>query len=279
MDRLRELEPTLVDYSRQQAFNEQIPYATPSSLVVIGCGGIGFWLALMFCMTGNIKKLTIFDGERIEASNLNRLPVPQTWIGKPKVLCLQHMIHMIRPEVSVVSVKSHVTEDSKGILRQLLISSSNLVVDTTDDARAQSLIYSIVKDAAKEFHTQYVKVGYEGHNIGAVAELNAWIPADYRPGYRTTNANAITSAVAAGFGIYKILFGDKRDMKLNLKEFVNSPLQEAQDKKTTPIAEPEQGIRPRRRRTTQVVEQVTPPQAHTPTGWTADSGDAEGGIF
>ena len=218
---------SLVDYSRQQAFVREINNeqwgVVDSQVIIIGCGGIGFWLGIQLGMTGLVKGITVFDKEKIEATNLNRLPVPQTWIGKPKVQCFKRIVQMLRPELAVTAVKAHITEDTSGVLKSLISTTGRnglIIFDCTDDARAQKMIYDLIQEGRRH-NVRYVKAGYEGHNVGAVKVLNAWIPADYRPGYTTTNANAITSSVAAGLAIYKMLFGSEEDMKINLKEVVN----------------------------------------------------------
>jgi hypothetical protein len=223
---------SMVNYSRQEAFNREVEQEAwdvkGAQVIIIGCGGIGFWLGIQLGMTGLVGGITLFDKEKVEASNLNRLPVPQTWVGKPKVLCFKRIMQMLRPELAVTAVKAHITEDTTGVLKKLLDDIHRLIVfDCTDDARAQKMIYDLILSMGGR-SIRYVKAGYEGHNIGAITELNAWIPADYQPGYRTTNANAITSAIAGGIAIYKMLFGSKEDLKLNLREVVNN----------TPVARP-----------------------------------------
>lgn len=221
-----EIGVSMVDYSRQEAFNTEVANEAwgvkDAQVIIIGCGGIGFWLGLQLGMTGLTGGITIFDKEKVEASNLNRLPVPQTWVGKPKVLCFKRIVQMLRPELPVTAVKAHITEDTSGVLKKLIEENGRhlIVFDCTDDARAQKMIYDLVQAAGRM--VRYVKAGYEGHNIGAVKVLNAWIPADYRPGYRTTNANAVTSAVAGGIAIYKMIFGSNEDLKINLKDVVSN---------------------------------------------------------
>lgn len=222
----RQIELSMVDYSRQETFNAEVQNEAwdvkDAQVIIIGCGGIGFWLGIQLAMTGLIAGITVFDKEKIEASNLNRLPVPQTWAGKPKVLCFKRIVQMLRPELAVTAVKAHITEDTTGVLKKLIEDNQRhlIVFDCTDDARAQKMIYDLVRAVGSTI--RYIKAGYEGHNIGAIKVLNAWIPADYRPGYRTTNANAVTSAIAAGVAIYKMIFGSNEDLKLNLKEVVSN---------------------------------------------------------
>ena len=51
--------------------NENILRLTKASVLVVGIGGVGAYAAEMLCRAG-IGHLTIVDGDRVEASNLNR---------------------------------------------------------------------------------------------------------------------------------------------------------------------------------------------------------------
>ena len=77
----------VVDYSRQQELNDTMTDKMPidSINMIIGCGGIGFWLGLFLALLG-YKNFILIDGDTIDHSNLNRLPVPQTWTGINKAV-------------------------------------------------------------------------------------------------------------------------------------------------------------------------------------------------
>jgi hypothetical protein len=63
-------------------------------------------------------------------------------------------------------------------------------------------------------------MGYDGFKIGSYKDMNTWkLPDDYTPGYRTTNANAVSSAIAAGVGIFSAYLG-ANDVNLNLRDIL-----------------------------------------------------------
>ncbi len=73
---------------------------SPEEVSIIGCGGIGAWVAIDLAMTGT-EKVNLFDSDDLEAHNLNRLPFTLNDIGKPKVEVLKKYIENIRPDADV----------------------------------------------------------------------------------------------------------------------------------------------------------------------------------
>lgn len=214
---------SLVDESRQQLMSQELGVNTEREIhVIIGCGGIGMWLGTMLCMLGS-RYMVLMDGDTIDASNLSRLPVPQTWIGTNKAVALRKVIRTLRPDTVVTCLTTHITEDTLGLLETFTkdVDPQGVdrdryyygqqgrmamnVWDTTDDARIQQRISAYVEEMRKRRNTnvRYRKMGYDGFKIGSYKDMKTWaLPATYTPGYRTTNANAVSSAIAAAFGIF-----------------------------------------------------------------------------
>ena len=53
------------------------------NFIIIGCGGIGANLALK--LSGVAKRIIVIDNDKVELSNLNRIPIPFGNIGRLKV--------------------------------------------------------------------------------------------------------------------------------------------------------------------------------------------------
>lgn len=66
----------------------------------------------------------------------------------------------------------------------------------------------------------YRKLGYEGFEVGSYKAYDVWVPADYAPGYRTSNACAATSALAAILGIVTQGLDISKDVQINLADLV-----------------------------------------------------------
>jgi hypothetical protein len=212
-----------INYDRQAAMDEDMDhYVQNCDHVVIGCGGIGWWLAVMLAM-GGAKRLTLIDGDRIEPSNLPRLPVPMRAAGQLKVRALKAQLRLLRPAVQVTCLPSHVTLDTLGLLAHLPRTSGYVmrVWDCTDQAHVQRAVWEWCSERAGS-SVRYCKLGYEGYEVGAYSTMNVWIPDGYQAGYRTSRANAMSSAMAAALGVLYGGLGGTADMKVDLKQLVTN---------------------------------------------------------
>lgn len=214
----------IIDYSRQREFDTTLNHIEPRQVnYIIGCGGVGFWLGILLAMQGQ-KHFVLIDGQKIERTNLNRLPVPPTWVGQNKAIALRRVIRNMRPVTAIKTITEHIQEDTLNILsyggRSVRIdgnSYSKTVWDCTDDARIQKKIFNALKVTPD---ISYRKIGYEGFQVGSYQAYDVWIPNDYAPGYRTSNACATTSALAAVVGIVTEGLGVSQDTEINIKDLV-----------------------------------------------------------
>lgn len=221
---------TLVDETRQQGMLDALGLQNSENdfHIIIGCGGIGFWLGVFLVMLG-ARDIVAMDGDKIDYTNLSRLPIPQTWVGLNKAVALRKMIRSLRPDVIATIFTTHITPDTLNLLEQFCIkrhknhyyTATTTVWDTTDDARIQGRINEYVAKLSRQYNVnvEYRKIGYEGFNIGAYKEYQVWTQDNYETGYRTTQANAISSALAAGIGMFARYLTDK-DVNINLKELI-----------------------------------------------------------
>ncbi len=230
----------LVDYSRQENLNNDLRLNTDSFnnlQIIIGCGGIGFWLGIMLAMMG-YNKFYLIEGEKIDATNLNRIPIPQTWIGLNKGVALRKTIRHLRPNTSITVLTQAIDRNDPNMFKEIIDLLGRTyqikIWDTTDDAIVQKLMYKVLKGFNYEF--LYTKIGYEGFKIGIYNNLDVWInPETYQPGYTTSKANAVTSAISAGLGMFYSMLNLKDDKNFNLKNL----LTEKSNVKKEPLEETE----------------------------------------
>lgn len=216
----------LIDYSRQRDFDNSLTNIRKQQInYIVGCGGVGFWLGIMLAMQGQ-ENFVLIDGQTIERSNLNRLPVPPTWIGHNKAVALRKMIRFVRPMTAIHVITEHIAEDTFSIITTggpyHRLNDKDLrktVWDCTDDARIQTKIFKAMRDASR--YIGYRKLGYEGFQVGSYKAYDVWIPGDYAPGYRTSNACASTSALAAVLGIMTEGFNIEDDVEINIADIVH----------------------------------------------------------
>jgi len=61
-------------------------------IYIIGCGGVGSWLAQTLCRLGNPKMITLVDGDKLEEKNRDRQLFREADIGKNKAVALAAQI-------------------------------------------------------------------------------------------------------------------------------------------------------------------------------------------
>lgn len=88
-------------YGRQDLITDVKP--VPSS-IVIGTGGVGFWVAFNLALTGTTK-LFLIDPDLVEESNRSRVPFKTYDVGMPKVTATASMINEIREKCTVVPLQ------------------------------------------------------------------------------------------------------------------------------------------------------------------------------
>ena len=218
------MDTTNVDYSRQAGMDADLPMNAlrNTTHIIIGCGGIGFWLGMFLAMNG-CEKFILIDGDKIDRSSLNRLPVPARWIGKRKTLALSTTIRVMRPNTVITRWDKDICENTIQSLKETntLIYNHYQVWDCTDNVKIQKLL-------TRAFAERYIKIGYEGFKIGVYDSFDVWIDEnDYSRGYRTTMANSMSSAMSAIMGVMYKLNGLRGDTLYNLTDIAHKGVQDA----------------------------------------------------
>lgn len=223
---------SIVDYSRGAVMESDLPTLQRGSTshIVIGCGGIGFWIGLLLAMLGH-ERFILIDGDAIDETNLARLLVPQTWVGVNKTVALRRLIWQLRPEAVVTCMSAHYDEHTMSLLKKTVSDEANAYSnihfwDMTDDARVQLETYKQFKKLKQELEVtvgsmHYRKAGYNGWNVGSYDTISFFggLPEDYRPGYTVNNANVLSSVVAAATAILASGCGAS-DVNIDLKELL-----------------------------------------------------------
>ena len=103
---------------------------------VIGCGGLGGYMIEHLARIG-VGRLTIVDGDRFEASNLNRqLLCTQPLLGASKVEAAADRIKSIHPEIKVDPVAAFFTEETAGSI----LKGCDLVMDGLDNPGSRLIL-------------------------------------------------------------------------------------------------------------------------------------------
>lgn len=193
-------------YSRQQDLQLDVP----RDLTVIGCGGIGFWVAIYGAMSG-IPNIFLFDHDVLEESNRNRLPVCQSSINRNKVDVVSDYIRSIRPDCVVVAVPDKLD----GVLLDIQLSVCHNFIDCTDSPKSQFKIYNACKNKAK----RYIRAGYDGTRIMVAGGVSGWIRTDVEEENYTVNPSwVVPAATVAALAIGKLMKYPDQEVGLDLSE-------------------------------------------------------------
>ena len=142
-------------YDRQDG----IDCFTNKSAMVIGCGGVGSWIAIDLALIG-VGTVILIDPDKLESSNLNRTLFKLNQVGSYKTKALHELILERRPDTIVVTIED--------IFQTHLLDKYNVdfIFDATDNLATRQLI----KETQDKHMINYCKSGYDGFN--ATISLN-----------------------------------------------------------------------------------------------------------
>jgi len=120
-----------------------------AKVLIVGVGGIG-WKTAVDLATMGVGQIDLVDPDRIEASNLSRIPLPRSSIGNTKVDELKKMLETIRPNLITRNTSSKIQELEPEAFRTY-----DVVIVTTDNV--QSRLYC--NDACLEQRVPAIQVG------------------------------------------------------------------------------------------------------------------------
>jgi tRNA A37 threonylcarbamoyladenosine dehydratase len=124
--------------------NVKLEKLKKANVLVVGLGGVGAYAAEQICRAG-IGKMTIVDGDVVEATNRNRqLPALISNTGRQKAEILADRFRDINPEIELTIINDYITETE--IVELLKSQSFDYIVDAIDTlAPKVSLVYHSVQ--------------------------------------------------------------------------------------------------------------------------------------
>ena len=174
-------------YDRQETLKLDINH----TVAVVGCGGIGFWVAKLLCMSG-VKKFYLFDPDIIEEHNLNRIDVPQRFVGMNKAEVTKTVMTILRDDITVYTFPFPF--ESVG-----LDSSVNWLIDCTDKDKVQLKNQEIADTAG----VKYFKAGYDGEEFGIHNRVAEW--GESTEGYVITPSWSVPAVIIASLAVAKVM--------------------------------------------------------------------------
>lgn len=191
-------------YTRQ----ETLDVNRKQSVALVGCGGIGFWVAKFLLLSG-IEELYPFDMDQFEEHNLNRIDIPESLIGRNKADVVKMMATNLRPECRCISFPFPFSEtfDKK----------VDWIVDCTDVQAAQEKNQEI----ARKRGVRYFKAGYDGENFSLHNSVAEWGEAP--DGYVVIPSWVAPAAMIAAMAVAKIMKYHDAEMISSIKGVFNAP--------------------------------------------------------
>lgn len=173
----------------------------------IGAGGIGFHVAKMLAMSG-VKEIHVYDPDVFEESNMNRIDIPMSMLGKNKADVVKLMCKDMRPEMKVRSYPFPLKEHTypKGV---------DWVVDCTDKLASQQVNFEL----AQQNSANYKKIGYDGERISIDNRVAQWdTGSNPDGGYTITPSWCVPAIVIAALGVGSILKYHDEEMGCHIKD-------------------------------------------------------------
>ena len=180
--------PEQAIYERQNLIGD---LDIPEVASVVGCGGTGFWTALFLAMSG-VEELILVDSDIVEVSNLNRLLLEESQVGKKKSGALKDLILSIRKEMRIEIQDMRI---EKPIDCQIL---RGEVFCCTDNLQSQQVICAFCRKNS----LPYQRTGYDGTilNVSKTFPLS-FKEAGRQGGYTVTPSWVIPAVFAAAAGV------------------------------------------------------------------------------
>ena len=143
---------------------------------IVGCGGTGALFAEMLVRTG-AQKITLIDGDTVEASNLNRvISFVYQDIDKQKVDVLKSRLKSANPDIEITSIDCYLREydpgDPDGQKARDGVCNSDLIIITVDKNISRILLTL----SPTLYHEPFRKI----HHIRAMRPVP--VVADIQPG-------------------------------------------------------------------------------------------------
>ena len=189
-------------YERQ----EELKLNSSMSVTVVGCGGIGYWVAKILAMSG-VEKINLFDPDILEEHNLNRLDIPYRFIGKNKADITKIAINGIREECICYAFPFPFSD---------IADKTDWVIDCTDSAKAQMDNQEI----AKSMKAKYFKAGYDGEDFGIHNSVAEWSTEEDNEegGYTIVPSWAVPAMIVAALAVAKVMKYEGKEVVSNVEK-------------------------------------------------------------
>jgi molybdopterin-synthase adenylyltransferase len=155
------------DRTQRQTFREwgvnphqAIMQVKDAKIAIIGCGGVGSWLALQLVSMG-FKNFLLIDPDHVEEANVARQVYSRSHLGISKVDALEEILLERSEDVNISKKKLFVSEATEF---DSLLLSSNFICIAADSPSREKVGEVVGKWASENNKAYHVCGGYSGHN-------------------------------------------------------------------------------------------------------------------
>jgi molybdopterin/thiamine biosynthesis adenylyltransferase len=193
----------MADYYDRQ---KELKLNVDTTISVVGVGGVGFWVAKFAAMSG-IPKIYLYDPDIIEIHNLNRLDIPEKFLGRNKADVGAIIIKSLRPDCDVKAFGMK--------LQSFTFADTEWLIDCTDNFESQELNSTI----AEECGANYMKVGYDGESISINDKIAEWGEAE--DGYVVIPSWCVPASIVGALAVAKIVKYPSKELGTDISKLFN----------------------------------------------------------
>lgn len=169
-------------------------------VALVGCGGVGCWVALSLVL-GGVSSIELFDEDTISIHNLNRFPLPPSSVGQMKSLALASWLSTLRPASEVEIVARGMFDPA---FHHEAIVRSGWLICATDSLKSRRMCYKEAQDTG----VPYLEVGADGQRwtlSPAPPEFSTEL--EDAPGYQVIPVHVGPCMMAGAAAAYYVLNG------------------------------------------------------------------------
>jgi len=138
------------------------------SVLIIGAGGVGFWVCSTLCLVSPSIRCTVFDGDTLEETNRERIPVHEANDGDTKTYVLSRYLNITKRRIIAIPHFFEVEFFD-------FIEKPDIVIDCTDKIDIQRAVYNYCKENDIKFY----KVGTVDNRVmvsNSVPQFSSGLP-------------------------------------------------------------------------------------------------------
>jgi homoserine dehydrogenase len=167
---------------------------------IIGCGGVGSWLAEFLIRQQPSTELVLVDFDSVETKNLDRQAFERRWVGIEKVLALRERLRNIRSDASI-SVLNMKMRDGTDLMA---IPECDWYIAATDNIESKTMLL----DNIRRGHVVLVNCEhnmFEVRNELNSSDRSAWV---LESGYNSTQT--MEANIRAALYIVRVINGQAK---------------------------------------------------------------------